>query len=355
VWDAVTGDPHGRELRPDGAALHGALSADGRWLAAVEGGGAVRVWDVLAGTARALTTVGGEAVSRVAFPAGGRALLTEQAGAVRLWDLTADGLTPLPAPWNGPAAFSALSEDARWLVVQDERLAAWVWDMANGRAAGPSPSLGQAVTAAAVSADGRRLALLAADGTLRVWDAAAAAWLGGPMRPHGKTNRLAFCPDGERVIAAGPEPGAQVWEARTGEAIDLDTRKGATGASICFSPDGQFLVARQDAWARVWDLKTGQAVTPPLRHGTPVLAASFSADGRQVVTVSQAGTVRVWDLPPAGDANDAPWDPEWGDRPWPDIMALARLLACARLDAQQHEEPLDEAALSEVWEALRRR
>jgi hypothetical protein len=188
------------------------------------------------------------------------------------------------------------------------------------------------------------------------------------MRPRRDVSRLAFCPDSERVITAGSEPGAQVWRVRTGEALDLPSRKGATGASLHFSPDGRLLVARQGTWARVWDLETGQAVTPPLRHGTPVVAAAFHAGGRQVVTVSEAGTVRVWDLPrpaagaggpapegpPEGDA-PGPWEPGWDHRPGSEIIAWAHLLACARINPKQQQEALDERALREAWESLRKR
>jgi WD40 repeat protein len=364
VWDVKTGEQWGPGLNLSEAARDGALSADGRLLATVGDSGAVRVWDVFSARSRELPLGGAEPVRRLAFLDEGRVLLTEHAdAAVRLWDLTRDEPSPLPSPWAGPAAFTALSDDARWLVVQDKGLVARVWDMANGKAVGSSP-LEQAITAAAVSADGRRVALLGADGTLRVWDGAAADWLGGPARPRGDVSRLAFCPDGERVITAGPDPGAQVWRAGTGEVIDLDTRKGATDAHAHFSPDGRFFVARQGAWARVWDLDTGRAVTPPLRHGTPVVAASFSAGGRQVVTVSQSGAVRVWGLPrpvagdggpaPEGDA-PGPGDPGWDGRPGYEIIAWAHVLACARINPGQQPEALDEAALREAWESLRRR
>jgi hypothetical protein len=352
VWDVVSGTAHGRELNPDEATRHGALSADGRFLATVGAGGVVRVWDVLAGTPRLLPDAG-EEVGRVAFPAGANVLLTEPAGRVRLWDLTTDPPAPLSAPWDG-AAFTALDEDARWLFTQDRKRAGQVWDMATGEAVGPPVRLEQTVTAAAVSADGRRLALLAEGGTLRVWDGIAADWLGHVMRPRGEVTRLAFSPDGERVISAGPQPGAQVWRVWAGTAIDVPSRKATAGAAIHFSPDGRLLVARQDTGARVWDTVTGKAVTPPLRHGTPVIDAAFLDAGRQVVTVSKAGTVRVWQLPsPAADDGAIPIS--WDDRPSPEIITWAHLLACARINASQQHEALDESTLQQEWESLRGR
>src|SRR5262249_37310362 len=63
-----------------------------------------------------------------------------------------------------------------------------------------------------------------------------------------------------------------------------------------FSPDGWRVVsASDDGTARVWDVRTGRAGGGPLRHGGPVVHAEFSRDGRWVLTASRDGTARVWD------------------------------------------------------------
>ena len=55
------------------------------------------------------------------------------------------------------------------------------------------------------------------------------------------------------------------------------------------------VTASNDGTARVWDLKTGQS--PPLvGHTAGVTSASFNATGDQVVTASYDRTARVWDL-----------------------------------------------------------
>ncbi|HEX5271620.1 MAG TPA: serine/threonine-protein kinase [Gemmataceae bacterium] len=350
VWDALTGEAGGRELRADEAPADGALSADGRRLATVGAGGAVRVWDVESGTSRLLPAADDGAIRRVAFP-GAEVLLTQGRDRTRLWDLRTDPPAALPSPWDDAAAYAALGEDARWLFTQDRGGSGRVWDMATGSAAGPPVPLGGRVTLAAVSADGRRVALIDERGDLRVWDGTAAAWVGGAMRLRPRVDRLIFCPDGERVIAAGPDPGAQLWQVGTGKAIDLPSRKGATGAALHFSADGRLLVARQGTWARVWDLDEGRPITPPLRHGSPVMGAAFCADGRQVVTVSTRGTVRLWELsPPAGEKGRA-----WDDRPRAEILAWAHVLAAARLTPDQQRKGMDDEALGDEWESLRRR
>jgi hypothetical protein len=68
--------------------------------------------------------------------------------------------------------------------------------------------------------------------------------------------------------------------------------------SASFSADGTHVVtASDDGTARVWDLRVKRPSFVVLEgHKDRVNSASFIADGTHVVTVSDDGTARVWDL-----------------------------------------------------------
>jgi WD40 repeat protein len=62
-----------------------------------------------------------------------------------------------------------------------------------------------------------------------------------------------------------------------------------------FSLDGRYVIsASQDGTARIWDLASGQA-TMTLTHPAAVISAHFSPDGHRVVTAGLDGTAKVFD------------------------------------------------------------
>jgi len=66
--------------------------------------------------------------------------------------------------------------------------------------------------------------------------------------------------------------------------------------SAQFSPDRQRVVtASEDGTARLWDVAAGKAIGEPMKHEGAVRSAQFSADGQRVVTASKDKTARVWD------------------------------------------------------------
>jgi WD40 repeat protein len=66
--------------------------------------------------------------------------------------------------------------------------------------------------------------------------------------------------------------------------------------SATFSPDGTRIVtASEDGTARVWDLQ-GKLLATLQGHTDWVYSASFSPDGTRIVTASRDQTARVWDM-----------------------------------------------------------
>jgi WD40 repeat protein len=68
-----------------------------------------------------------------------------------------------------------------------------------------------------------------------------------------------------------------------------------------FNPAGdRVLTTSEDGTARVWEVHGGERVGPVLAHGAPVRHGSFSPDGKLVATAGRDGQAKIWEVA-AGD------------------------------------------------------
>ena len=68
---------------------------------------------------------------------------------------------------------------------------------------------------------------------------------------------------------------------------------------MAFSPDGKWVLtgvrSYHDQTAKLWDAQTGDEIRT-FRHADWVLSAAYSPDGSRVLTGSEDGTARIWDI-----------------------------------------------------------
>jgi WD40 repeat protein/serine/threonine protein kinase len=212
-----------------------------------------------------------------------------------------------------------------------------VWDAGSGACLATRRGHPGAVWDAAVSADGRFLASVSADGSVRLRDASTLNLQPGPPASDGHAYRLAFSPDNQ-FLAISSQQSLRVWElpARkihwnfpssghlsrlafsrdshflalgslwANEIIIYDVRTGkqsqpplpvAKTRDLVFSPDGRFLVVAgaQNSAIEVWELASRKLVRRLVGHANEVQCLAFRADGI-LASGSDDQTVRLWDL-----------------------------------------------------------
>jgi WD40 repeat protein len=106
-----------------------------------------------------------------------------------------------------------------------------------------------------------------------------------------------------------PAPGAMPWApfstelegklagaAMSSRLLHVFKGHGARINTAAFSPDAsRVITASEDGTARLWDVESGKEIAVLNGHTKPVASAGFSPDGKRVVTVSHDQTARLWD------------------------------------------------------------
>jgi WD40 repeat protein len=300
-----------------------AFSPDGARLAFAGLGGTVRVWDRPVRAISELSAQGAE-VTALAFGDGNRLATVGRDGTLRIHDLGSGAPPRLLAAHLGEATDVAFAGAVIATAGADGTVK--LWDAAADKGPLATIAHGAPIGWLRFSADGRRLATVAADGGLRLVDVAArevvaaakhdaavtaAAWLGPELVAtgdaggklwlwdrHARPRRLlghegevwALAAAGERLISAGRDQTVRVWDVRTGRARVLRGHEGDVIAVAAAAGTGRVASASRDRTLRLWNLADGEP---------RVLAAP---EGRARALVASADGARL-----AGATDDALW------------------------------------------------
>jgi WD40 repeat protein/serine/threonine protein kinase len=284
---------------PDGHALavgcgHGPYPGN----AAVPKWGAIHLFDITTGKRTAMLTGHPAAVQWVAFTSDGKTLVSgDVEETVKAWDIS-----------TGKARLSlcagthlALSPDGRTLAVVLAGRDLQLRDVATGRWLARVGSVPSQVYCTRFGPSGTQLAVVCADGTVRLFDARNIHDLPG-HRPA-EAWAVAFAPDGKTLASAGDNNTIRLWSVPGFKQEAALRGHTSLVASVAFSPDGRTLASGGfDHTVRLWDVATGRETAVLHGHAQDIRVVAFSPDGRLLATAAKSvkeavGELKLWDLP----------------------------------------------------------
>ncbi len=301
----------------NGGSHYAAYTPVGKLLVATGPNGTCRVWDLAADPTTVMTStvspvrdiairaVGDECVM-ASVQNDGEIRVRVRNNSAGAWRET------LRCNAGGRGQTLVLTGDARQMIVGRVDGHLIVLDVSDGRMIQDVAAHKDAVNVVRLTPDGARLISGSSDNSIKIWNRAGDSWkLETAMQCDGNVISAAVQPGGHLLATTARPSCVQFWELPSGRPMGKMEMVGVPWR-LAFSPDGKRLAAGfWDRSVRVWELlpqrshaaaaQEARLVSMLSGHSQLVLNEAFDASGELLASVSNDGSLRIWDLAGAED------------------------------------------------------
>ena len=174
----------------------------------------------------------------------------------------------------------------------------YLWDVATGGLVAKLQGHKSVIWALNWSDDSTRLVTGAEDQSSRVWDADSGEALAEIHEHTGPVWTSVFSPDGKEVASGSYDCAVIICDSYTAERVHfLERDPGSIVNILAYSKSGDMLACGlADGRLRVWNPIEGSLVAEFQGHDDKVKTIEFMEDDNRIVTSSDDGTVRIWNM-----------------------------------------------------------
>ena len=223
----------------------------------------------------------------------------QAAGTTYLWNVASGDQVQTFSPGGGAEAFSP---DGTMLAAAGgpDNTSTYLWRVNPKHRIDVLSDQRVAVVAVAFSANGKKLAVNGADGTVHVWTIppARGATPAAVSPETANSDAVAFSPTGQTLAMGGNDGQAYLWNAITGSIRTVPIPGSSPITAVAFSPDGRSLAAGDSGGVTdIWDLATHRSIALTDPDSSGVNSVAFSPNGKWLAAGDANGQTYLWHLP----------------------------------------------------------
>ncbi|MFB8795290.1 MAG: WD40 repeat domain-containing serine/threonine-protein kinase [Microcoleus sp.] len=170
-----------------------------------------------------------------------------------------------------------------------------LWEMKTGREINSLSGHHNSAGFAAFSPDGKVLAS-GGDRKIKLWEVATGREINSLSGHSNWVNSVAFSPDGQVLASGGDGETIKLREVKTGRKINFLSGHSGSVWSVAFSPDGKVLASGGDRKIKLWEVATGREINSLTGHSNWVRSVAFSPDGQVLASGSWDETIKLWEV-----------------------------------------------------------
>ena len=148
----------------------------------------------------------------------------------------------------------------------------------------------------ALSHEGDRLITGSEDATSRIWDVSNGNELVTIAEHSGPVWSVAWSPDDAYVVSGSHDSTAVVCDSFTGQATQQFAEAISGAAPVTWLADNILCTGTADGPVMLWDTNTAQCIATFNGHSDKVKEVVPTHDLRKVISASDDGSIRIWDV-----------------------------------------------------------